>query len=133
MRLNKIVLFLIIVSGFFFACNPAKRIPEGKYLLIKNEIKTDTSIIAKDRFEKFLKQKPNRKILGLFRFHLWVYNLSNPDKDTSWLKKIGEAPVLLDSELTVRSKHQLELFLHKNGFFNATVSDSIAFIRKRQL
>ncbi len=103
-------------------------------MLIKNEIKTDTAILAKERFEKYLKQKPNRKIIGFFRFHLGVYNLGNSGKNTkfkSWLRGIGEEPVLLDSEMTERSKEQFKLFLFKNGFFNATVTDSVRIHKKK--
>lgn len=131
MRFRKSFFSFPVLYLFLFACNPVKRIPEGKYLLVKNEIKTDTSIIQNDDFEKHIKQKPNRKILGFIRFHLGLYNLAHPEKDSSWFRKIGEPPVLYDSALTVRSKEQLKLFLNKNGFFNARVTDSLRLGKKR--
>ena len=122
------------MSVFLFACSPVRHIPDGENLLVKNEIITDTSILVKERFEKYLKQKPNRKIIGFFRFHLGVFNLGSAGKDSkfkSWLRGIGEEPVLLDSEMTVRSKEQFKLFLNKNGFFNATVTDSVRIHKKK--
>ncbi len=129
MQSNKILIFLFFISGFFFACKPTRHIPEGEYLLIKNEIKSKDDYLEKENIEKHIKQKPNRKVLGIFRFHLGMYNLSN--KDSSWLKNIGEAPVLLDSEMVERSKSQMELYLFKNGFFDATVTDSVRFVKSR--
>ena len=47
-----------------------------------------------------------------------------------WLREvIGEAPVLFDSTLMDRSSDQMELFLNKEGFFDAVVEDSVSFSR----
>ena len=134
MRFKKIISSLFLASEFLFACSPVRHIPEGKNLLVKNDIITDTSILVDERFEKLLKQKPNRKILGVVRFHLGVFNLGSSGKSTklkSWLRSIGEEPVLLDSEMTESSKKQLKLFLYKNGFFNASIKDSVRINKKK--
>lgn len=132
---NNLLLFLLFISfGIFTACNPTRHIPEGKYLLVKTNIKTDSKVIAKEKFEPLIKQKPNRKILGLFRFHLWVYNKGVTGKEKKYkksLQNIGEAPVVLDSELTDRSRQQFTLLLNKNGFFNAQVTDSVKTRKKK--
>ncbi len=97
-------------------------------MLVKNEIKTDTTILPKDKLESFIKQKPNRQILSLFRFHLWVYNLGTYGKQSkfnNWLKSIGEEPSIVDSDMTERSKQQLQLYLQKNGFFESVVTNSL--------
>ena len=47
-----------------------------------------------------------------------------------WLREVvGEPPVLLDSALTRRSSDQMRLYLQKEGYFNAAVTDSIALAR----
>lgn len=49
-----------------------------------------------------------------------------------WLRNnVGEAPVLLDSALIKRSVDQLGLYLTKEGYFDAQVSDTVYFNRVR--
>lgn len=51
-----------------------------------------------------------------------------------WLREdVGEAPVVLDSSLTARSVSQLKLYLNKEGYFNAQVSDTLYHNRTRLL
>jgi len=119
---------------FLSSCNVFKTIPEGQHLLNKNIIKTDRSELN-ENVNSILKQKPNRKILGLFRFHLGVYNLATLGKETKfkkWVKTaIGEEPVLLDTGLTNKSREQIEILFQNNGYFNASVTDSIVYKRKK--
>jgi outer membrane protein assembly factor BamA len=109
------------------ACNVSRSIPENEYLLSKNKIKTDKSGFT-ESINSIIKQKPNRRILGVFRFHLGVYNLANKGKENGfkrWLKNaVGEQPVLLDTGLTRKSREQILIFMQNNGYFNAQVSDS---------
>jgi outer membrane protein assembly factor BamA len=135
---NKRSVFLVcLVCGFLFACNSTRHIPDGEYLLVKNVVRTDTAILPIDKFDYYIKQKPNRKILGLFRFHLWVYNLglagdtSVHPKRKRWLRKIGEEPVIFDSVLTEQSRMQFKVLMNKNGFFNAVITDSLRPHRKK--
>ncbi len=135
MRKQKSVFFLCLVCGFLFACNSARHLSDNQYLLVKNTITTDSTVIPVEQFENYCKQKPNRKILGIFRFHLGVYNLGVSEKDSKfkkWLRKIGEEPVLFDSSMTLSTKKQFQLFLDKNGFFNANVYDSVYYFPKKK-
>jgi len=125
---------LLIALLFLSSCNVFKTIPEGQHLLNKNIIKTDRSELN-ENVNAILKQKPNRKILGLFRFHLGVYNLATLGKETKfkkWVKTaIGEEPVLLDTGLTHKSREQIEILFQNNGYFNASVTDSTVYKRKK--
>lgn len=76
----RILLVAILPLFFITACNPSKKIPEGEFLLDKNYIVDKDTKIDKSDIENYIKQKPNRRILVLFRFHLWLYNLANEDK-----------------------------------------------------
>ena len=124
-----------MLSGFFIGCNQTRFVPEGKYLLVKNIVKADSSVIEKEKFESLIKQKPNRKFL-IFKVHLWLYSWGSSDKDSTkfkkWLRSIGEEPSIVDSALTEKSKEQIKLYLNKNGFFNATVDDSLAPLKRNK-
>jgi len=51
-----------------------------------------------------------------------------------WLREdVGEPPTVLDSVLTGRSSQQLQLYLSKEGYFNATVTDTVYFNRLKVL
>ncbi len=124
------VLLLMLVS----ACNVTRSIPDGQHLLDKNIIKSDHTEFN-ENVNAIIKQKPNRKILGVFRFHLGVYNLSDAGNETKfkrWMKTaIGEQPVLLDTGLTTKSTQQINYFFQNNGYFNADIRDSIVYKKKK--
>ncbi|MEO5571081.1 MAG: BamA/TamA family outer membrane protein [Bacteroidia bacterium] len=104
-------------------------------LLNKNIIKIDKASL-KAEVAPIIKQKPNRKILGIFRFHLGIYNLANRGNSSGfkeWVKRaIGEEPVLLDTALTNRSTGQIRQYMENIGYYNAEVSDSIVTISKHK-
>lgn len=106
----------------FIGCNPTKTLKEHEEILLTNKIKVDNSKIDKDEIYSIIKQKPNKKILGVFRFHLGVYNLFSEKKESKFRDNVGEAPVIYDSLLTERSIKQLELYLDNKGFFQNQVS-----------
>ena len=64
----------------FNACNPSKKLKDGEYLLYKNFVINKGAKIDKVDIESYIKLKPNRKILGFLRFHLWLNNLANENK-----------------------------------------------------
>ncbi len=66
---------LLIFSG----CDPTKRVPEGRYLLKRNTVKVAERSVDTEDLIDIIKQKPNKKILGL-RFYLTAYNLPDPER-----------------------------------------------------
>src|SRR5689334_20016151 len=101
--------FLLILI-FLSACNPLKKLPQGNYFLNKNIVRADSIKLSKDETNASLKQKPNRKILGVLRLHLGLYYLGSrgdtviegrkfPVKTWKsikrWFRSIGEEPVLV--------------------------------------
>jgi outer membrane protein assembly factor BamA len=109
-------------------------VPEGKYLLNKISIKVDDKNLKKDELKTHIRQKENLRILGILKFHLWVYNLSSAKKENSWLKRMGESPVFYDEFQNQRSKDQLIIFLKNKGYYNTSVKDSLEIDkRKRKL
>ncbi|RMG80753.1 MAG: hypothetical protein D6707_05930, partial [Bacteroidetes bacterium] len=49
-----------------------------------------------------------------------------------WLKEVvGEPPVIYNKLLTQKTAEQMEMYLHQNGYFRATVKDTVIFKRKK--
>ena len=68
------------------------------------------------------------------RLNLALYNMFNTKKGryrTDRIKKIGEAPNVLDSSLTEISRVQIEKFLESKGFFNAEVKTDMEVKNKK--
>ena len=113
------------------------------------------ALVDQDELRSIIKQKPNKRVLGI-PFYLNVYNLRDPQRvivkrqrsdslcqvknESRALKgrklktcdqitrgRNGEPPVILDTALTFRSSKQLELYLIKEGFFMAQVSDTVIY------
>ena len=105
--------------------------PEGEYLLVKNKIERidDQGVNLMDE-RSSLKQKPNRKLLGFVKFHLWAYQYGNKGlgirKKQPWLRKlaenVGEAPVLIDTNKMNLSSTKLSDYYFSKGFLNNTVN-----------
>jgi len=151
---TKISLFILIVV-IISACNSLRRVPNGKMLLTKNEILVDGKKESNEDITNQLYQKPNSSLLG-YRLRLNIFNLANPNPDStykakfiknpdnyftmakwlskkqvdrlgksfyysgihSFLKKTGEAPVLLDQKSTDRSLSRLQSYYFDKGYFN---------------
>lgn len=98
---NKYFRFYLSTSVFLLliyilsSCNPSKRVQEGDYLLMKNNLdivhmnKNDSLApskkelklaIEKDDIINLMRQVPNRKFIGLIRIYLGFYNMINPEK-----------------------------------------------------
>jgi len=70
----------LALSVLASACSPTRKLEQGEYLLVKNKVENDSRIVSKGDLENFIRQKPNRKLLAFYRFHLQVYNLVNEEK-----------------------------------------------------
>ncbi len=131
---NVYPIFFLVGIMLFGSCNSTRFVPEGKYLLNKISIKVDDKNLKKEELKTHIRQKENLRILGILKFHLWVYNLSSAKKENSWLKRMGESPVFYDEIQNQRSKDQLIIFLKNKGYYNASVKDSLEIDnRKRKL
>jgi outer membrane protein assembly factor BamA len=115
-----------------FSCSPARYVPKGEYLLGKNQLESDKKNISDNQLNSYVIQQPNKRLLGA-RFYLFLYNLSNPEKNNwfqKWLRRIGEEPVIYDPELTKSSADQLRQFIENKGYYHALVDDSVIYRKK---
>lgn len=106
------------------SCSTTRYVGEGEYLLNKVNIQIDNSELDREELKSYLRQRENTRILGFFRFHLWLYNISSKRKDDGWLKRTGEKPQIFNQNLALQSQEQLRQYLHNKGYYNATVEVS---------
>lgn len=121
-------IFFLIGVWMLTSCSSTRYVPEGKFLLNKITVKIDENNLKREELKMHIKQKENLRILGMFKFHLWVYNLSSAKKENDWLKQIGEAPVLYDEFQTCKTVSQLQIYLKNKGYYNAEVNDSVTTV-----
>ena len=118
----------MVMLYLFASCSTLKYVPADKNLLQQNNIEIDNKKISQSEIESLEKQKPNKRILWLFRFHLGVYNLSKPGSNkglSKLFKKVGEEPVIYDDVLKDKTKYQISLYLRNKGYYNSSVTDTV--------
>lgn len=112
---------LLVVGMLFVACNSAKYVPEGEYLLDQVRIKSDNKELKNEEMDEYFRQTPNNAIFGIksLRMALGIYNLRGKDTTTSFnkmLMRMGEPPVIYSPTLTALSVQQLEKYVHSKGY-----------------
>lgn len=164
----KISLF-ILIGIIISACDAVKRVPEGKYLLKKNNITVDGEKEKSEEISSLLYQQPNSTILG-YPFRLNLHNIAKKNPDSSYkatylndpkklerqskifsakqvqrrgksffysgihkfMKKTGEAPVIIDSLRADKSLLRIKSHYFNNGYFNAKASYTVDSIAKKK-
>jgi len=119
--------FLIVICLLLAACSGTKHLPPGEKLYTGAQIKFEsTEKIKKKRFIKTtaeiaLRTKPNQYILGM-RPKLWMYMTAGKDpksKFNKWLKKMGEAPVLIRNVKPEVTSTIIDAKLYNIGIFKS--------------
>ena len=121
----KFLFALFLISLTFTKCTSGKYIGNEQYLLSKNTITEAGLKIKNKELYSLLKKQPNKKILGIAPLYLAFYNLSSQKNEDNYLKKIGEAPVLLNYRLARKSASQIEIYYKNKGYLDAKVSFNI--------
>lgn len=128
MKIIRSLLQMALVASFFAGCSTTKFVADDQYLLEKVVFDTDNPNYPTSTLESYLRQQPNMRVFGLFKWPLYVYNWAHPTKerwiDKQW-KRIGEKPIMLDTTLVTLSKIQLQQFFVNKGYTNATVTTDI--------
>jgi outer membrane protein assembly factor BamA len=136
------LLLLSILLLAFSSCKVTRQLHENEYLLVKNEIdlNKDQADVSKLNFDKddlsgLIQQKPNKRLLGLFRFREWINMISERGKETKFKKWVnrsfGRDPVIFDEYAVERSAEQLKLYLNNHGFFYSDIEPEIEKRKKK--
>ena len=71
----------MVMAFAFTACNTTKHLKENEHLVSSNTTSGNLKgKIDKQAIEPFIRQKPNRKILSIIPFNLWLYTQINKEK-----------------------------------------------------
>lgn len=128
---------LLLLTALLVGCMPTRNIPEDSHLLHRNRVVLDDTHLRGGDLRGLIRQKPNRRILGFYRFHLNVYQFADRGRENSiknWMKNtIGEPPVLYDPVLAENTVRQFELFMHSKGYFNAGIEKEVEFRGRRAI
>ena len=138
MRMKTVLRYTIQLLGFLCllsGCSSTRYVPDNQYLLDKVVIVSDSQSFKENDLKDYLHQRPNFKTFGLMKWQLYVYNWSGRN-EKRWLSKqlrrIGEAPVIMDTTLILQSEHELERLLVNKGYIQANVSHAIDTTRHKK-
>lgn len=115
----------LVVLGLS-GCAVRKYIPEGKSILIYNEITNDSTQfdISKSALADNIIQRPNKNIFGWLP-RVWIYYKTQNKTDKGfyrWVNKnLGKEPVYNNSMNTADSRRQMVNYLNNTGFFKSKV------------
>src|SRR5574343_386345 len=84
MRVKKLLahkLWLILSVLYITSCNTTRQLKENEYLVSGNTINGNLiNKVDKADLEPYIRQKPNRKILSIIPFNLWLYTKIDQEK-----------------------------------------------------
>ncbi len=122
---RKVQLYLYItLVALLTSCSVNKFIPEEHYLLDEVHIISDTEEVQPSMFTSYLRQNPNAKWFNLVKVPMHIYCLSGKDSTTSFnrfLRKLGDAPVIYDANVTQKSQKEIEKAVRNMGYMRAKV------------
>lgn len=67
---------------FLYACSTTKKVPDGEYLLTKNNYRYEDGKLFDDEVRDHVSQRPNKKQVFIFPLGLWLYNATDPKYDS---------------------------------------------------
>ena len=125
--------FPILITLLLASCSGTRHLPSGEKLYTGAQIKLESTTDfnkkhIKTVVEGALRPLPNKVFLGM-RPRVWMYQTAgeNPkSKLDKWLKKRGEAPVLLSDIKPAVTSKIIDATLFNNGFFKSYTEYKIA-------
>lgn len=114
---------LWMAAWLLSSCSVSKYLPENAYLLDRVKVVSSDEAYTSTQASACLQQKPNSRVLGLFRWPMNIFCLSGRS-DTyinRTLRKIGEEPRIYDPACTVQTCAAIRRDLISQGYLNAEV------------
>lgn len=122
--ITKISLFLGLIT-LFNSCDAVKRVGEDEFLLTKNTIIVDGQETSDDGVNSQLLQKPNTTVpLIKLPLSLHIYNLADPEPDSTFSKWLHRKPKREDRLVRFHSKKQVNQMGNNYRGFNEWLEKS---------
>lgn len=105
-----------------------------KVKIVPDESAPRKERITASELEKYVRQTPNKRFLGT-NFYVWLYEQADSSKHNKWndwKRKIGQAPVLLDMNLTRKSAENLKVYMDTRGFFSSRATYEVDTTSRRK-
>lgn len=108
-------------------CSSKKFLQPGQRVLSNVKVTSSNSRFKVGAYKKYVRQHPNTRWFNVFKAPLGLYCLSKADSVkgnkglSKFFKKIGEPPVVYDSEGTLYGMRNIEQALYSDGYLHAQV------------
>ena len=116
------------------SCSTTRIIPEGESRLVSNKVNvTNSKDYNSHDLQPYIKQKPNTSFIFGWNPFISIYNWSGGE-GSGWdrfVEKVGQKPVVLDTEMIESSKENMLNHLTYNGYYNSSVADSVVTSRRK--
>lgn len=134
-RLLNILPTVLAAAALLYSCSTTRVLEQGQYRLAGNDIKVvggDGSLNT-SQLNPYIQQQPNSYFLFGWNPFLNIYNWSDGSDSffSRLFRKIGEAPVVYDSDLVESSINSISKHLETLGYYGSTVSSEIAVKGRR--
>lgn len=124
----------LLIVYMLMGCAETKHVADDQSLVDRVKIVSSDKQIKVSEYKSHIRQNANTRWIGIAKVPLAIYNLSGKDTTRKWnkfVRRIGEAPVIYDEELTKYSKIALEGALKNHGYLHATCHVDTTTHRKR--
>ena len=115
------IFFSVATSlGVLYACSTTKKVPDGDFLLTKNNFKYTDNKAHGDELPDYVSQKPNKKALFFFPVRLGLYNMATPKYDSLLNEYMTYPSEMRNQKLrdSLFMKYEMPEDVGKNLFFD---------------
>ena len=129
-----ILIVLLPLIILFYGCSSTKHLKEDELLLNKVKITSTNGLIKSSEYRSYIRQEANSRWFNLSKVPLSIYNISGKDSTKAinrMFRRIGEAPVVYNHEMTEYSEQTLVSAMNSRGYLHAKVSTDTIIKKKK--
>lgn len=119
------LLALLALTFALSACSSLRFVPENKTMLQSVRMTSESPQVKAVDYRRFVRQEANTRWLSFLKVPLAFYRISGTDSTrrvNRFFQRIGEAPVVYDSQLTDYTCNSIAQTLQGRGYLSAEVT-----------